>query len=312
MKFIDMHCDTPSFILDNRENSLKKSNGTVDIEKLKTGNAMIQFFAYFVELNKEIDSFEKFDEMYHNFQNQIKLNEQDIEVIKRFEDIKAIEDKGKIGCLYTIEEGEVLKGDMENLYKVYDKGIRGITLTWNFENSIGYPNCIKECSSKGLKNFGFELIGEMNNLGIIVDVSHLSDGGFYDVSRESIKPFVATHSNARAITNHSRNLTDDMIKILSEKGGVMGLNFCAPFLGGSKISRIQDMILHLKHIKNVGGVDVIALGSDFDGIDNKVEIKNASKMPILAEELLKNGFKEEEIEKIFYKNALRVLKDVLA
>ena len=103
-----------------------------------------------------------------------------------------------------------------------------------------------------------------------------------------------------------------MIKILSEKGGIMGLNFCAPFLGGSKISRIQDMILHLKHIKNVGGVDVIALGSDFDGIDNKVEIKNASKMPILAEELLKNGFKEEEIEKIFYKNALRVLKDVLA
>lgn len=84
------------------------------------------------------------------------------------------------------------------------------------------------------------------------------------------------------------------------------------FLGGSKISRIQDMILHLKHIKNVGGVDVIALGSDFDGIDNKVEIKNASKMPILAEELLKNGFKEEEIDKIFYKNALRVLKDVLA
>ena len=312
MRFIDMHCDTPMFLFENNDSSLKESKGTVDINKLKKGNAMIQFFAYFVELKEGIDSYVEFEKMYNNFKNQLALNSESIEVIENFNDIQTIKETGKIGCLYTIEEGEVLKGAIDNLYKTYDKGVRGITLTWNYENSIGYPNCIKEFSNKGLKDFGIKLVEEMNRLGVLVDVSHLSDGGFYDVSKVSKRPFVATHSNARTIRNHSRNLTDDMIKILSEKGGVMGLNFCAPFLGESKISKIEDMIRHLKHIKNVGGVDVIALGSDFDGIENKVEIENSSKMPLLAEALLKNGFKEDEVEKIFYKNVLRVLKDVLA
>ena len=155
--------------------------------------------------------------------------------------------------LLSIEEGEVLEGKVERQKEVYDLGIRFITLTWNFENSIGYPNKNFKYKDMGLKDKGKELVVEMENLGIIPDCSHLSDGGFYDLVDICKKPFIATHSNARAVTNHSRNLTDDMIVKLADKGGVMGLNFCSGFLGEAKVSTIDSMVAHLKHIRNVGG-----------------------------------------------------------
>src|SRR3712207_5016359 len=151
----------------------------------------------------------------------------------------------------------------------------------------------------------------MNNLGMIIDVSHLSDKGFYDVSKYCKVPFVASHSNCRSITNHNRNLTDDMIKGLSEKGGVMGLNFCNNFLGCSNVSKIDDMIAHIKHMKDVGGIDCIAIGSDFDGISCSVEINDISKIDKLSYMLKKEGCSEVEIEKTFYKNVERVLEDIL-
>jgi membrane dipeptidase len=190
-------------------------------------------------------------------------------------------------------------------------GVRLITLTWNFPNEIGFPNCQNEYMNKGLTEFGKEVVYEMNKLGMVIDVSHLSDGGFYDVANLSSKPFVASHSNSRSIRSHTRNLTDDMIRTLAEKGGVTGINFCAAFLGSSRDGRIDDMVEHIKHLRNIGGIDVIALGSDFDGIGNDVEIKDSSEMNKLAYELSKQGFNDDEIEKIFFKNALRVIKEVL-
>ncbi len=153
----------------------------------------------------------------------------------------------------------------------------------------------------------------MNTLGMIIDVSHLSDGGFYDVARYSKKPFVASHSNSRTICNHSRNLTDDMIRTLSEKGGLTGINFEKTFLlqGGSK-SSVKDMVKHINHIRNIGGIDVIGLGSDFDGIDPKnLEIRSMGEIDKLIIELQREGYHDSDIEKILYKNALRVIKEVL-
>ena len=139
--------------------------------------------------------------------------------------------------------------------------------------------------------------------------NYLSDGGFYDLADICNKPFIATHSNARKVTDHSRNLTDDMIVKLAEKGGVMGLNFCAPFLGNEKVPSINSMIQHIKHIKNVGGIDVVALGTDFDGIGNEVEIENIGEIGKLRDALLKENFTNSEIDKIFYGNIKRVLKE---
>lgn len=164
---------------------------------------------------------------------------------------------------------------------------------------------------KGLTPLGIEMVGEMERLGIIPDASHLSDGGFYDLLRICTKPFIVTHSNSRELTNHPRNLTDEMIKRLSNKGGVMGINFCADFIGKNKVTSIEDMVKHIKHIKNVGGIDVISLGSDFDGIKNEVEIEDASKMGDLYHHLSKAGFTDDDVEKIYYKNSLRIFMENL-
>jgi membrane dipeptidase len=154
----------------------------------------------------------------------------------------------------------------------------------------------------------------MNRLGMLIDVSHLSDGGFYDVARYSKQPFVASHSNARECTMHLRNLTDDMIRVLAEKGGIMGLNFESFFLNEGEptaLSTVEDMIRHLKHIRNVGGIDVMAIGTDFDGTMHSSEIAHLGEMEKLTVALKKNRFSEEEIDKIYYKNALRIIKQVL-
>ena len=312
MKFIDLHCDTIDRLLEVKDDSrLLKNNHTVDLEKLKKGNCLAQTFALYVDMADHKSPYERCMQMANKFHEEIKLNNNTIRLATNYDEILKNEQNGKLTALLAIEEGGVLEGKIENLQKFYDLGVRMITLTWNHENEIGYPHNRPEFNQKGLKDFGVDIVYKMNDLGIIVDVSHLSDAGFYDVARLSKKPFIATHSNARSIKNHSRNLTDDMIRVLANSGGIMGINFCSAFLGESKTSTIKDMIKHIKHMKNIGGIDIVALGSDFDGIDCEVEIANVSEMGKLAIELEKEGFTTDEIEKIYYKNALRVIKEVL-
>lgn len=195
-----------------------------------------------------------------------------------------------------------------------------MTLTWNYENDLAYPNRVDMNTGKsrpeterGLKKKGMEFVELMEELGMAVDVSHLGDAGFWDVVKMMKKPFAASHSNARAIAGHTRNLTDEMIRAMGERGGVIGINYCPAFLndhedGGT--SRVSDMILHIKHMKNVGGIDCIGLGSDFDGITGKLEIDSPASVYLLKEELAKNGFTQGETEKIFYRNVLRFYEDV--
>jgi len=182
---------------------------------------------------------------------------------------------------------------------------------------LGYPNFEWTHQDKGLKQKGFEAVELMNELGMLVDVSHLSDAGFDDVLKHSKQPFVASHSNARAMTNHPRNLSDEMLKQLADAGGLTGINFFNNFLVKGvlkeklEVAKIEDMVRHIKHIRNVAGVEVIGLGSDFDGIPNEVEIADASQMGKLSEALLKQGFSYDEVEKMFWKNGIRVIKEVL-
>ncbi|MDU3351506.1 MAG: membrane dipeptidase, partial [Clostridium sp.] len=259
MNSIDLHCDTASRLL--YENlKLKESICKVDIKKLKEAKALAQVFAHFIELNIVDNPYLEFKRMHEVLMKELKENYNDIEIVRNLEELERVNNKGKIGAFLSIEEGEVLEGKVERVKEVYDMGIRFITLTWNFPNSIGYPNAGYRYKDNGLTSKGKEIVNEMERIGIIPDCSHLSDGGFYDLVDICKKPFVATHSNAREITNHSRNLTDDMIVKLANKGGVMGLNFCAPFLGKEKIPTIESMIAHIKHIRNIGGIDVLSLG----------------------------------------------------
>lgn len=308
MKYIDLHCDT-AYRMIKEDLSLNDDACKVNIEKLKKGGALAQTFAFFVDLEEEKDPYDAFISMYNNFIKEVDKNKDKIEIVRNTDELKQCNNNGKIGAFLSIEEGEVLKGDVSKVLDVYEKGIRMLTLTWNYENSIGYPNVNFKYKDKGLKEKGIEIVNEMERVGIIPDCSHLSDGGFYDLSKICKKPFIATHSNARAIKNHPRNLTDDMIKILSNKGGVMGLNFCSDFVAEDDITKVSKIAKHAKYIKNIGGIDVLSIGSDFDGIENEVEIKDTSEMDKLYYGLKKEGFSDDDIEKVFYKNIIRVLKE---
>lgn len=316
MKFIDFHCDTAYRMIEEGKSILDNDLKT-NLNNIKIGGAAAQFFAMFIEKDQVLDSFDYCNKMLLNFKSEAEKHSDILTICRNYSELKKANDRGKIAAFLTIEEGDAIKGDIDKLRYFKDEGISLITLTWNFENDLGYPNVGFINKKKGLKAKGIEVVEEMNRLGMLIDVAHLSDGGFYDVAKYSKAPFIASHSNARAMTNHSRNLTDDMIKILANKGGVTGINFCNAFLSKNKsvldneISTIDDMIRHIKYIKNIGGIDVISIGSDFDGIGNEVEIKNSSEMNKLAFALSREGFRDSEIEKIFYKNAKRIIKDVL-
>ena len=167
-----------------------------------------------------------------------------------------------------------------------------------------------------MKEKGFEFLAEMERLHIIADVSHLSDKGFWDIVEHSTRPFAASHSNCRALAPHCRNLTDEMIRALANKGGLVGLNYCSGFLDNQpeeKLCRSTTALMarHAAHFKQVGGIEVISLGSDFDGIGGQHELETAADMPLLAEALRREGFTEDEVEAIYWRNAYRFFKNNL-
>lgn len=311
MQIIDLHCDTILHLIDQPQLKLKNNNLSVDIQKLKAANGLAQFFALYINLGKHQNPLQRCLTMLDVFYQEVEANGAEIAVARNAQEMFLNQQAGKISAFLTIEEGGVLQGSLENLRNFYRLGVRLITLTWNYPNEIGYPNCEERYRTQGLTEFGQQVVREMNRLGMIIDVSHLSDQGFYDVVNLSSKPFVASHSNARAVRDHGRNLTDDMIRLLAQKGGVMGINFYGEFLGNSKISKVDDMVAHIKHIYHVGGLDVLALGTDFDGIECPLEIATIAQMDKLIGALSKNGFSEDQIEKIAYKNTMRVIQDCL-
>ena len=347
MKTIDMHCDT-IFELQKQGVSLKENDLHIDLKKLKEADSLVQNFALYVPLreldenHKDITPADKnplkdvltLADIYYN---ELEANKDSIAPVFTYEDIEKNAKAGKISALLTVEEGGVCLGDLSVLRMLYRLGVRMMTLTWNFPNEIGFPNVdlskigtlTESTASKnvppasllnkadtvnGLTETGIAFVEEMNRLGMIVDVSHLSDAGFYDVLKYSKKPFVASHSNARSVCPAVRNLTDDMIKKLGEAGGVTGLNFCKAFLatedaGKANPYTMEVIAKHAKHIANIGGIECLGLGSDFDGIATNEAIPNAAYMPKLFDLLKKNGFTENDLEKICYKNVLRVYKE---
>ena len=320
MKFVDMHCDTLTKVLRWPEKGdLLKNTMSVDYTRLMEHERALQFFASFIYL----DQFENRDpELAYDFfckvldfyDQQVAANKDMVMPVKTWEDVCTVMNgpTKKIGSLLTLEEGAMINGKMERLEEFFDRGVRLLTLTWNFENCLGFPNSDDPDEMKlGLKPFGVEVVERMQELGMIVDVSHLSDGGFWDIVKITKKPFVASHSDARVICGHRRNLTDDMLKALANHGGVTGLNLNPPFLDFEKGSTIDAMVRHILHIINVAGEDVMAIGSDFDGISGDLEIGSTHEFYKLTAALEANHVTGRVIDKIMHENALRVLKEVL-
>lgn len=343
MKLIDMHCDTISRIYNEQKHlakvNLRQNSFQVDLLKMKSAGYLLQNFALFIDLSETKDPYDTFLGQHAVFRAEMETNSDLIMPVTTYSEILSNENQGKMSALLTLEEGEVCGGSLDKLREAYDLGVRMMTFTWNYPNSLGFPaepapfislgntpdleqktsvcQAAYSRSQKGLTSLGIEFLAEMEHLGIIADVSHLSDEGIRDVCNFSTKPFCASHSNARCLCSRGRNLPDELIQSISKKGGVIGVNYYGPFLTNMPneqdvyFSHIKDIVHHICHISKLGGIYCIGLGSDFDGIDDNLELKNCSQMDLLEWELKKCGFRSSEIERIFYQNVLDFYQELL-
>ncbi len=325
----DLHCDTIWKIWKTNLNSadavrLHKSHLQIDEIKLIKGGYLAQCFAMYVPADTP-DKTGALDGLFATLDKELSSSKT-LSKVERFSDFEKNRKAGKISAVVTMEDACPIGESLENLEKCYQKGVRMVGLTWNFKNQVGYPNyrnfkrvgwkpdLFTPETERGLTGFGKELVLEMNRLGMAVDVSHLSDKGFYDVIETTKKPIVASHSNARAVCRNVRNLTDDMLKALSNNGGIVGMNYAKGFLCEDEEkgkNTLEFVVEHVRYIKNKFGVDCLALGSDFDGIGADIQLADASKMPLLLSAFENAGLTADEIEKIAYKNALRVFRETM-
>lgn len=294
----DLHCDTPSKIFYKNTN-LTDEKTDWSLNKVKGYEKIIQTFAVCIEEEFPGNPFTQCENIIKNFKEQ--LNKHNIPVMKdKFT-------QGKINAILALEGGVCLEGSIENIEKFYNMGVRIITLTWNYENELGFGAVTG--SKQGLKEFGKKAIREMNRLKIATDVSHLNEAGFFDALYLSEIPVIASHSNSRKICDNLRNLTDEQFTALTEKGGVVGINSYPLFLNNTPKAGIKDIIKHIEHFMSLGGENNICLGCDFDGIDYKTEnLEDAGCYFNLINELAKLNYSEEKIAKITYKNLNNYLK----
>ena len=316
--FADMHCDTITTLYDRIQKgsvgTLRKNDMQIDFEKLQKSKYLLQNFAVF--LDKESWKKDLFTEAMLRidfFKEQLSPNTALIRQVTSYEEIIQNEKEDRISALLTLEGGEILEGNVDNLSKFHEKGVRMVTLTWNYDNELGH--CHFNTEGKGLAKLGFEMVERMEELHMIPDVSHGSDALFFDVCKAAKKPFVASHSNARGVYNRTRNMSDGMIRALAEHGGVMGMNFFAGFTSARAKEDgncyMEDIVAHMRHVVNVGGIECLGLGSDFDGIDTDVEWKDAGNMDFLLSGMKKAGFSAIECDKICRENVLRLYKECL-
>ncbi len=329
MNIVDLHCDTLHELLKQKlkgeHYNLYKRDGHLDIERMTGSGYLVQCFAAYVNRKQVESPYERGKELAQLYKQLCSEYSPYIAPVYHFQDIMNNKKQGLMSAILTLEEGGVLEGSLEKLREFYEIGVRLITLTWNYPNEIGYPGCMEQVSVlekpvswkvggvyPGLTKRGIEMVETMEERNIAIDVSHLSDAGFWDVVSITKKPFLASHSNARSICSHKRNLSDAQIRTIAERGGVIGLNFYAGFLENNALEVSMDsFIRHIKHIIQVGGTEVLALGSDFDGIDTNPAMPHAGALPQLFDAMAASGITPSVIDKVKGDNALRMLKEVL-
>jgi len=298
---------------------VESRSGHIDLPRLMKGGVDAQFFAVFV--HPRIAG----DERVNRARRMIRLVKEAVEscpdktgLATNAADIDRLVGQGKIAALLGLEGGHAIQGKLETLREFYNLGVRYMTLTWSNSNEFADASD-GEKKWNGLNDIGKLIIREMNRIGMIVDVSHVSDDTFWDVMEVTTKPVIASHSSCRAIRDLPRNMSDEMIRAVGKKGGVVCINFYPRFLAdtgeeGSAKERevsIEALIDHIHHAVQVAGIDHVGLGSDFDGITAVPKgMKDVTGMPLITEGLLKRGYRPEDVKKILGANLLRVIREV--
>lgn len=312
--FCDAHIDTLSKMLDFGRETLADipADSHVTASRLRRSKVGVAVFALFTErydpaLPPPLRALKMID-MAHSI---AAANADWLALASDTRSIARARKGGKTAIVLSIENGIAVESDLGLLRNFHRLGIRLMSLTWNYRNRLGDGVVGSPARRRGLTALGRETLGEMERLGMIVDVSHLSERTFWHVMDAASRPVVATHSNAYTICEHPRNLTDDQIRAIAESGGFIGLNFCPAFLDLGGETSIRDVVRHARHIAEVGGIRVLAIGSDFDGIyDVPKGLEHIGKMGRLVPAFEKAGFNRAEIQAIAHRNFLRVFREV--
>jgi|LSQX01.3.fsa_nt_gb membrane dipeptidase len=310
---VDCHCDT-LWLFDRKEYHFNRKNriGHIDLPRLQSGGVAVQFFAVCTApikdrgtpLEAALHYLILFDEMLARTGTAVLR-------VEKMQDLDEAEANGKVACLLALEGAEPLCGNLELLSLFYRLGVRCISLTWNERNCFA-DGCAEEISGGGLTRSGRLLISRMEALGIVLDLAHLSRAGFRDALELATRPPLVSHANCFRLCEHPRNLTDEQLKQLAERGGVMGLTFYPPFITGTKTASLDQLLDHFVHAASVAGVEHVGIGSDFDGISESVEeLDHAACYPALLAGLRHRGFSFREIKQIAGENVKRLLKQNL-
>ncbi|MDD2619107.1 MAG: dipeptidase [Syntrophomonadaceae bacterium] len=308
MKIVDMHCDTISAIYEKKEKILVNS-GHFDIKRALQAKIKVQVFALFTMPAEANNALRQILKQLDKFNHEMENNFEQLYQIHKYSDIENIANQQKIGCLLHLEGGEALGTDPEILRILYKLGLRSLGLTWNNRNHLA-DGLYEGDKAGGLSLKGREIIAELNRLGIILDLSHLAEKGFYEAFEYYKYPIMVSHANARALCKHWRNLDDQQLKILACNKGVVGVNQVADFVKEGKKSTLDDLIDHIIYIADLIGIEHVGLGSDFDGADNIV-LTGVQGYIGLEKQLLKRGFSPKEADMVLGENALRVIKAVI-
>lgn len=304
---IDLHCDTLTEFA-KREVGFDDKDLSLSPCKLPQDIRLCQLMAVFIPDNFRGEDAENwFDSLYGRF--ILEMHKHAHKTSRVFDTTKiadALSEK-PFAAILSVEGGAVLNGRLENVERLCDLGVRMMTLTWNAENEI----CGGADTDLGFTEFGREVVAEMERLGMSVDVSHLSDKGFYELCGFASKPFAASHSNSRSVCNHRRNLTDRMFTEIVRRGGVVGLNYYKSFIReDGENGSISNLLSHVHHFLELGGEDTLALGSDFDGADVPDYISGVEKLGFLIDALERSGIPGTVVDKIIFQNAARYFSDI--
>ncbi len=311
MIIVDGHCDTLlELYKNNRSFWTQNQEGHLDWPRLQKGLVGLQFMAVYIESRyKPYGALCRALEILDYYHSIVREGKGKLITVLYKKDLQGLHYSSP-RVLLSIEGGEVLEGKLSTLRILFQLGFRSLTLTWNQRNQLG--DGVGEAKARGdLTTFGREVVQEMNKLGMLIDLSHLSEAGFWDALSLSAQPVAVTHSCCSALHQHPRNLTDAQLQALGQQKGIIGINFYPDFLGKQEIT-LDHVVQHLEHAVLIAGINQVGLGSDFDGIEKvPYGLEDGAKLPGLIEKLLQRGWKEEEVQKIMGGNYLRVLEKIL-
>lgn len=312
---IDTHNDVTSRTVKGFDMGERHSDGHTDIPRMREGGIGAQFFAVYVagtyvEGNRSAyRALEMIDTVRHDI---VERFPNDFVLCTTADEILRARKQGKMAALMGIEGGHAIEDSLRILRQFHNLGVRYMTLTHSNTNNWADSSGDKG-KHNGLTAFGKDVVREMNRLGMMVDISHVADKTFWDVLQVSTAPPFASHSSCRALANHPRNMTDEMIQALAKKGGVVQINFSCTFLKDPKERRanLADVVAHIDHVVKIVGIDSVGIGGDYDGVSCTPEgLEDVSKMPNLTRALLEKGYTAEDIRKIYSGNILRVMRAV--